>query len=86
VAASNQPADFAEEAAHAFQHPLALDRVRVDDGTLLRDERGGLVDDLGRNPDLADVVEKRRQLGASPLPGGESDWPLEWLRRQARPW
>ena len=58
-------ADVAEHAADPVEHLLALDRVRLDDRPLLRRERPGLVDDLVRDPDLADVVQQRDELGVA---------------------
>ena len=73
MAGADEPPDLAEEAADALEHALALDRVRIDDRALLIRQRGWLVDDLGRDPDLADVVQKRGELGAPPLTGGQGE-------------
>ena len=58
----------AEQAADPEQHLLALDRVLLHDlpappGSSLP----GLVDDLVRDTDLADVVEQRGELCVAPL-------------------
>ena len=61
VARAHDAADVAEQAADPLQHLLALDRVRLDDRALLGVELAGLVDDLRRDADLADVVQQRRR-------------------------
>ena len=50
-------ADITHEAADAVEHPLALDRVCLDDPELVLGELAGLVDDLLGHRDLADVVQ-----------------------------
>ncbi len=67
VAGADDLADLAEQAADAVQEPLALDRVALDDLELLGRERAGLVDDLVRDSELADVVQQRRELRVAPL-------------------
>ena len=68
VRRAHDPADLAEEAAHAVEHPLALDRVRLDDEPLVVGQRARLVDDLLRHGDLAHVVEQRAELDVAALP------------------
>jgi hypothetical protein len=58
--------DLAEEPADLLEHPLAFDRVQLDDRALVRVERAGLVDDLRWDSDLPDVVEECRELGVAP--------------------
>src|SRR4051794_31707480 len=72
VARTYETSDVREQAADALQHPLALDRVRLDDRTLGRVELSRLVDDLGGDADLADVVEQRSELGVAPFLVGEA--------------
>ena len=57
--------DAAEQTADALEHALALDRVRLDHRPLLGSELPRLADDLRRDADLADVVEKGSQLGVA---------------------
>ena len=56
-------ADPREQAADALEHALALDGVGLHDRPLVVVERAGLVDDLVRDRDLADVVQQRGELG-----------------------
>ena len=65
VAAHDLP-HLAHEAAHPPQHPLALDRVGLDDLPLARVELARLVDDLLGDRDLADVVQQRGKFHVSP--------------------
>jgi len=67
VARADDAADLREEASDRPQQRLALDRVGVDDPALLGGEGAGLVDDLGRDLDLPDVVEKRGEFRLAPL-------------------
>ena len=59
---ANDPADLDHEAADLRQHLLALDGVGLDDPPLTLVETAGLVDDLLRDGDLADVVQQRAEL------------------------
>ena len=72
MARAHDPADLAQETAHLVQHPLAFDRVTVDHRPLLSRQGSRLVDDLVRHAHLADVVQKRGELGVPPLSRRES--------------
>jgi energy-coupling factor transporter ATP-binding protein EcfA2 len=67
VAGADDAADVAEEPADPLEQPLALDRVRLDDGPLVVGERAGLGDDLAGDLDLPDVVEERDELRDAPV-------------------
>ncbi len=67
VRGADDLADFGKRAAHPVEHRLALDRVAMHDLPLGVVERAGLVDDLLRHRDLADVVKKRRELDVAAL-------------------
>ena len=81
VAGADEGPDLAEEAAGALEHVLAEDGVRVHQGPLRGVERARLVDDLARDPQLPDVVEKRGEFRHSlrvgvepePLADGEDE-------------
>ena len=72
VRGAHDAADLVEEPADALQHPLALDRVRLHHLALVGAQRAGLVDDLLRHRDLADVVQQRGELGAAALGGRQA--------------
>jgi len=88
VARADEMADAAEETSDLLEHALALDRVGLDDRTLFRGQLARLGDDLGRDSDLADVVQERGQLRVSLPPrveaqlGGCSDDQLDDLKTQ----
>src|SRR5205823_2065727 len=63
VVGANDPTDLAPNPAHPGEHLLSLDRMGLDQGTLLRRERAGLVDQRLRDADLPDVVYERDELG-----------------------
>ena len=65
VRGAHDPPDLDHEAADLLEHLLALDRVRLDDRPLALVELAGLVDDLLRHGDLADVVQQRAELDAA---------------------
>src|SRR5919108_4230478 len=65
VTGADDPPHLGEQTADLLEHALALDRVRLDDAPLLRGQRSRLVDDLARDPDLADVVQQRGELDAA---------------------
>ena len=67
VARAHDPADVPEDAADLREHALAFDRVRLDQLEFFVSQLARLVDDLGRDPDLADVVEQRRELCVAAL-------------------
>ena len=65
VARADEAPDVAEQAADLLEHLLADHRVRLDDRAFLGVEPARLVDDLGRDAYLADVVEQRGELGVA---------------------
>ena len=80
---ADDAADVSEEAADLVEHLLAHDRVRVHQRTLGVVKRPGLVDDLGWDLHLADVVQQRGELralallGIEPEPVGDGDDELD---------
>ena len=62
VRGAHDEADVAQQAADAVEHQLALDGVHLHDRPLVLVELAGLVDDLVRDGDLADVVQQRAEL------------------------
>jgi hypothetical protein len=72
VVRANDQADLAHESADAIEHLLALERVSLDDRPLVRVELARLVDDLFRDRDLADVVQKRGELQVALPLGAEA--------------
>src|SRR5215218_10025176 len=67
VRGAHYAADLAQQPAHAVEHPLALDGVRLDHDPLVLGERPGLVDDLLRHGDLAHVVQQSPKLNVAAL-------------------
>jgi hypothetical protein len=56
VGGADDPTDVAHQPADAVEHPLPGDGVRAHDRPLIVVERAGLVDDLVRDGNLADIV------------------------------
>ncbi len=75
-------ADLAHEATDALEHLLAFERVRLDDRPLALVELAGLVDDLLRHRDLADVVQQCPELDVAPFIGVQPQLPGD-IERQA---
>ena len=73
MAGADDPPDLTEHAADPHEHLLADHGVRLDHCPLLVGELGGLVDDLGGDPDLAHVVQQRHELGVAPAAGVEPE-------------
>src|SRR5271170_579377 len=65
VRGADDAADLTHKTADLLEHPLALDRVGLDDRPLPLVELPGLVDDLLGNGDLADVVQESAELDVS---------------------
>jgi hypothetical protein len=67
VGGAHDLADVAQVAADAVEHALADDRVLAHDHPLVVGQRAGLVEDLLRGGELADVVHQRAELHQPPL-------------------
>jgi len=65
-------ADLGEHAADPLEHLLAVDRMAAHDRPHLLGQRGGLVEDLRRGAQLADVVQQRGELEVAALDRAEA--------------
>jgi hypothetical protein len=66
VRGAHDSPDARPSSPHLLEHRLAIDRVGSHDLGLGRVERAGFVEDLLRDPDLADVVQQRAELHVLP--------------------
>ena len=73
MAGAHDSTDVPEDSTDLRQQPFAFDRVRLHDRPLVLRQLARLVDDLGGNLDLADVVEQCREFGIPALARVEPD-------------